>query len=59
MEFRNKKQIFKDNIVWGLVLGIKTLIIYQMGSVLFLYLEKKPVDKFVFVSPSRNFWLFN
>lgn len=40
MEFRNKKQIFKDNIVWGLVLGIKTLIIYQMGSVLFLYLEE-------------------
>ena len=35
-----QKQIFKDKIVWGLVLGIKALITYQMGSVLFLYWEE-------------------
>lgn len=37
MDVRNEKQIFKDKIVWVLVLGIKALIIYQMGSGLYLY----------------------
>lgn len=40
-------------------LGIKALMTHQMGTGLVLYWEGKPVDQFAFVSPSRNFGLFN